>query len=134
MFASYGLFSAVLLLADWRLFITCCNIPALLTDVNSMPRKLFFDTELEAYSRGSWWDVKILRKAQDKYLVHYIGFDDQSNEWLPVSYLRIRSRTSNLSDCCKIHAGIDVCVMTQHPHSEDIQPVRLTPLLILFVP
>ncbi|KAG0616438.1 hypothetical protein M758_5G115600 [Ceratodon purpureus] len=75
--------------------------------------------DLEAYCRGSWWDVEIVKKGQGKYLVHYEKFPDSENEWLPLTHLRMRCRTSTLSDCCEIHAGIDVCVMTRHKHSDE---------------
>jgi hypothetical protein len=68
-----------------------------------------------------------MKKGHDKYLVHYLHFSDEENEWVPLAHLRMRCRTSSISDCCEIYPWKDVCVMTRHPHSEDKSPVRLIP-------
>ncbi|KAG0579855.1 hypothetical protein KC19_4G129000 [Ceratodon purpureus] len=79
--------------------------------------------DLEAYSSqdGSWWDVDILEStSQHKYLkVHYAGFPEQDDEWIPITHLRMRSRPCEFSHdyCDDIYPGIDVSVMTWHPHS-----------------
>ncbi|XP_024365304.1 uncharacterized protein [Physcomitrium patens] len=74
---------------------------------------------LEAYSNGSWWDVEILKKNRDKYYVHYVKFGNQIVQWVPFGHLRMRSRTSQLLDCDGIKPGVDVCVMSQHPHANE---------------
>lgn len=114
----------------WRICVYLQQI-AMFTDLDFVALKWILETELEAYCDGSWWDVEILKKDRDKYLVHYQNFPDQNDQWVPINHLRMRCRTSNLSDCRGVVPGMDVCVMTRHPHSDDKPPVRLTPTLVL---
>ena len=67
--------------------------------------------------------------SQHKYLkVHYAGFPEQDDEWIPITHLRMRSRPCEFSHdyCDDIYPGIDVSVMTWHPHSYEDSEVPLT--------
>lgn len=109
-------------------------LAAMVTYLNLMLGKCILETDLEAYSgqHGSWWDVEILETTnQKKYLkVHYAGFSEQEDEWIPVTHLRIRSRPCEYSHdyCDEIYPGMDVSVMIRHPDSDEDSEVPLAPL------
>lgn len=78
----------------------------------------FHIAELEAYCNGSWWDATVLKKDSDRYFVHYENFEEDQDEWVPLGHLRLRSRIAVMADCQNVLApGVDVCVMSRHPHS-----------------
>ena len=44
--------------------------------------------EIEVEWQGQWWPAKVLKKDGDKTRVHYIGWGDEWDEWVPA--IRIR--------------------------------------------
>lgn len=90
----------------------------------------FHTAELEAYCNGSWWDATVLKKDSDRYFVHYEKFAEDQDEWVPLGHLRLRSRIAVMADCQNVlDPGVDVCLMSHHPHSDHSHPVLLSPFV-----
>lgn len=75
----------------------------------------------EAYWCGSWLPVERLRIRNGVVSMFIVNKEETTEENIPMSYFRIRSRKANLADCtCLLRPGIDVCVNTiyQPPDEE----------------
>ncbi|PWA77028.1 SNF2 domain-containing protein CLASSY 1 [Artemisia annua] len=75
----------------------------------------------EAYWCGSWLPVERLRIRNGVVSMFIVNKEETTEENIPMSDFRIRSRKANLADCtCLLRPGIDVCVNTiyQPPDEE----------------
>ncbi|XP_076927124.1 SNF2 domain-containing protein CLASSY 1-like [Bidens hawaiensis] len=87
----------------------------------------------EAYWCGSWLPVERLRIRNGVVSMFIKNKETTTEETIPMSDFRIRSRKANLADCtCFLRPGIDVCVLSvyQPPDEEsnddeDPEPVWL---------
>eukprot|EP00434_Breviolum_minutum_P011976 symbB.v1.2.010560.t1/scaffold691.1/size191848/1 len=56
------------------------------------------EAQSTAYVDGVWYEVKVLEFDTQRVKVHYIGFSDDEDEWLPLTHFRLqdlsRSATS----------------------------------------
>ncbi|KAI3778050.1 hypothetical protein L2E82_07029 [Cichorium intybus] len=80
-----------------------------------------FDPQpFEAYWSGSWMPVECLRIRNGIVSVFIMNKGDTTEETIPMSDLRIRSRKANLADCtCFLRPGIDVCALSTIPNTEE---------------
>ncbi|XP_023771002.1 SNF2 domain-containing protein CLASSY 1 [Lactuca sativa] len=80
----------------------------------------FDSLPFEAYWCGSWKPVECLRIRNGVVSMLIINEGETTEETLPMSDLRIRSRKANLADCtCFLRPGIDVCVLSTIPSTEE---------------
>ncbi|KAL4574974.1 hypothetical protein LXL04_021814 [Taraxacum kok-saghyz] len=74
----------------------------------------------EAYWCGSWLPVECLRIRNGVVSMLIINEEKSTEETLPMSDLRIKSRKANLADCtCFLRPGTDVCVLSTIPLTEE---------------
>lgn len=45
--------------------------------------------DCEVEWQGSWWAARILEKKEGRYLIHYLGYEDSWDEWVPPDRIRI---------------------------------------------
>ncbi|RAH16309.1 MAG: hypothetical protein CMB56_000825 [Methanobacteriota archaeon] len=59
---------------------------------NSHPLNNNFQVEqdVKVEWRGSWWDATIIEINDERYLIHYIGFDTSWDEWVTSERIQIR--------------------------------------------
>ncbi|PWA47815.1 SNF2-related, N-terminal domain-containing protein [Artemisia annua] len=91
----------------------------------------------EAYWCGSWLPVERLRIRNGVVSMFIVNKEETTEENIPMSDFRIRSRKANLADCtCLLRPGIDVCVNAiyqppdeesdnEESDNEDSEPVSL---------
>lgn len=80
----------------------------------------YIQPAFEAYWCGSWVPVESLRIRNGIVSVFIIKEGESTEETIPMSDLRIRSRKANLADCtCFLRPGIDVCVLSTIPSTEE---------------
>ncbi|KAK9063338.1 hypothetical protein SSX86_017208 [Deinandra increscens subsp. villosa] len=86
----------------------------------------------EAYWCSSWLPVERLRIRNGVVSMHIKNKEETTEEIIPMSDFRIRSRKANLADCtCFIRPGIDVCVHSvyqppdEESDNENSEPVWL---------
>lgn len=80
----------------------------------------YMQPAFEAYWCGSWKPVECLRIRNGVVSMLIINEGETTEETLPMSDLRIRSRKANLADCtCFLRPGIDVCVLSTIPSTEE---------------
>ncbi|KAL5713218.1 SNF2 domain-containing protein CLASSY [Ranunculus cassubicifolius] len=99
-----------------------------------MGKKNFFQNEqpfdvypFEGFYNGSWCNVEQLSIKDGKITTHYEDHGTITEEKLPVSGLRIRSRKANMFDCLYfLRTGVHVCVLLSDPNEDD-NAFRYTP-------
>ncbi|KAH7839896.1 hypothetical protein Vadar_010100 [Vaccinium darrowii] len=86
----------------------------------------------EAFCHGSWRTVECLQIRAGAKTMLLAGDGDVSEEDVPITNLRIRSRKATLSDCtCFLRPGLDVCVLStcqltgSSSEEENLEPVWL---------
>ncbi|MGP0067495.1 MAG: Tudor-knot domain-containing protein [Isosphaeraceae bacterium] len=45
-------------------------------------------SEVVVESEGEWTPALVLKRSEDRYFVHYVGYDMSDNEWVPASRIR----------------------------------------------
>ncbi|CAJ1400133.1 unnamed protein product [Effrenium voratum] len=61
-----------------------------------------------SYGDGEWYEVKVLQldaKAEAPAKVHFVGFGDDEDEWLPLRHLRLQATSSSSSGEAKKDAA-----------------------------
>ncbi|KAF9598180.1 hypothetical protein IFM89_025797 [Coptis chinensis] len=91
--------------------------------INSYPFEAFYD--------GSWCNVERLRIKDGKITTHFEHHGFVTEEKVPVSDFRMRSRKANSFDCTFfLRPGIDVCVFSSDPTETDSCQESLQPAWI----
>ncbi len=52
-------------------------------------------SEVVVESDGQWSPALILKRGDDRYLVHYVGYDLSDNEWVPAARVRFPESSSH---------------------------------------
>ncbi|XP_071734118.1 SNF2 domain-containing protein CLASSY 1-like [Rutidosis leptorrhynchoides] len=86
----------------------------------------------ESYWCGSWMPVERLRIKNGVVSMFIVHNGETTEETIPVSDIRIRSRKPNLADCtCFLRPGIDVCVHSvYHPPDEESSDENSEPVWV----
>ena len=45
--------------------------------------------------QGTWYDAKVLKTEKDRWLIHYIGYDESWDEWVKKDRIRLKNIASN---------------------------------------
>ncbi|KAL3700560.1 hypothetical protein R1sor_018582 [Riccia sorocarpa] len=76
---------------------------------------------IEAFCRGSWWEVEIHKQRSKIFYVRYLSKDaGEQFSWLPLKHLRLKSRAGDRFDCSSLKRGTDVSVNSTHPDYREL--------------
>jgi hypothetical protein len=93
--------------------------------------------KLEAFCDGDWWEARVIQLDSDRVMVHYIGGDDDEDEWIPKCSERLRpsqkkGRTSGTSKSMQHNSSLlsdnDVD-RSQSKDSAESRPMRRSRML-----
>jgi hypothetical protein len=64
-------------------------------------------------------DIKEVRSSM--FLVSYKADKDEPMPWVPITQLRLSSRRGDGWDCAILRKGMDVSVLSKHPHFSSLK-------------